>query len=247
MCPPHQMSPLHWAAGEGHMDTMMCLVEKGAKINSKDNFGVSEWDCTTDCGLVWVWVNNINHQWMYSYNAQASVTISHPIPESVWRRVAVVCIVVIGKRQHVIFIRLYHSQLYSKLSNNKYMRQSWVEIEHYSIAYCETYYCFRSAVMQCFRYGRGSYALCKLMNTWHVYTAHMGPTSNGSSALQHFVHGNALEIRNGIMFDFYPGLPHTHFLASQSQHIPQPLLRCYWLFTLHHSHTSSILHVTHPQ
>ena len=45
-------------------------------------------------------------------------------------------IAVIGKLQHVIFIRLYHSLLYSKLSNNEYMWQSWVKIEHYSIAYC---------------------------------------------------------------------------------------------------------------
>ena len=37
----------------------------------------------------------------------------------------------------------------------------------------------------------------------------MNPTLNGSSALQHFKHSNAIEIRNGIMFDFYLGLPHV--------------------------------------
>ena len=37
----------------------------------------------------------------------------------------------------------------------------------------------------------------------------MGPTLNGSSALQRFECGNALEICNGIMFDFYLGLPHV--------------------------------------
>ena len=36
----------------------------------------------------------------------------------------------------------------------------------------------------------------------------MSPALNGSSALEHFEHSNASEIRNGIMFDFYPGLPH---------------------------------------
>ena len=36
----------------------------------------------------------------------------------------------------------------------------------------------------------------------------MSPTLNGSTALQCFERGNAVEIRNGIMFDFYPGLPH---------------------------------------
>ena len=35
----------------------------------------------------------------------------------------------------------------------------------------------------------------------------MSPTLNGSSVLQCFEHSNAIEIRNGIMFDFYPGLP----------------------------------------
>ena len=39
---PHQSSPVNWAADEGHVDTVMCLVEKGAKINSKDEIGVGE-------------------------------------------------------------------------------------------------------------------------------------------------------------------------------------------------------------
>ena len=49
--------------------------------------------------------------------------------------------------------------------------------------------------------------LCKLMNTRHVYTVCMGPTPNGCSVLQHFERSNALKIHNGIMFDFYLGLP----------------------------------------
>ena len=48
----------------------------------------------------------------------------------------------------------------------------------------------------------------KLMNTYHVYTVCMSPTLNGSSALEFFKRSNAIEIRNGIMLDFYPGLPH---------------------------------------
>ena len=35
---------------------------------------------------------------------------------------------------------------------------------------------------------------------------------NGTSMLQRFEHGNMIEIRNGIMFDFYLGLPHTSFI-----------------------------------
>ena len=37
----------------------------------------------------------------------------------------------------------------------------------------------------------------------------MSPTLNRSTALQHFECGNAIEMRNGLMFDFYPGLPHV--------------------------------------
>ena len=36
----------------------------------------------------------------------------------------------------------------------------------------------------------------------------MSPALNGSSTLQRFEHGNAVEKCNRIMFDFYPGLPH---------------------------------------
>ena len=42
------------------------------------------------------------------------------------------------------------------------------------------------------------------MNTCHIYTARMSPALNGSSALQRFERSNAIEIHNGIMFDFYP-------------------------------------------
>ena len=38
----------------------------------------------------------------------------------------------------------------------------------------------------------------------------MSPALNRSSALQHFERSNAIEIRNRIMFDFYPGLPHMY-------------------------------------
>ena len=54
------------------------------------------------------------------------------------------------------------------------------------------------------------YTLGKLINTYHIYTAHMSPALNGSSALERFEHSNAIKIRNGIMFNFYPGLPHIH-------------------------------------
>ena len=52
--------------------------------------------------------------------------------------------------------------------------------------------------------------LGKLMNTYHVYTVRMSSALNGSSVLERFERGNGIEIRNGIMFDFYPGLPHIY-------------------------------------
>ena len=51
----------------------------------------------------------------------------------------------------------------------------------------------------------------------HLYVntcAHMSPAAlNRSSALECFERGNAIEIHNGIMFDFYPGLPHLSTLC----------------------------------
>ena len=57
-----------------------------------------------------------------------------------------------------------------------------------------SHYLFWTAVTQYFRHGWGSYVLCKLMNTWYIYTARMSPTRNGSSTLQCFQCGNAIEI-----------------------------------------------------
>ena len=36
------------------MDTVKSLIEKGADVNCKDNEGVSECNCATDCGSVQV-------------------------------------------------------------------------------------------------------------------------------------------------------------------------------------------------
>ena len=36
----------------------------------------------------------------------------------------------------------------------------------------------------------------------------MSPALNGSSAIRHFEGSDAIEIRDGITFDFYTGLPH---------------------------------------
>ena len=47
-----QTFPLHWAADGGHADTVKFLIEKGADVNFKDEYEVSECNCATDCGSV---------------------------------------------------------------------------------------------------------------------------------------------------------------------------------------------------
>ena len=44
----------------------------------------------------------------------------------------------------------------------------------------------------------------------------MSPALNGSSTLERFERSNTSEIRNAIMFDFYPGLPHMYFLCVET-------------------------------
>ena len=36
----------------------------------------------------------------------------------------------------------------------------------------------------------------------------MSPALNGSSVIRHFEHSDAIEMHDGIIFDFYTGLPH---------------------------------------
>ena len=47
----------------------------------------------------------------------------------------------------------------------------------------------------------------------------MSPALNGSSAMRRFECSNAIEIRDGITFDFYSGLPHVSFSMP-----PDPLV-----------------------
>ena len=66
-----------------------------------------------------------------------------------------------------------------------------------------------------------------------VYLAvHKRPALNEISVLQHFERNNVIEIRIRIMFDFYPGLPHTHLKLDNRRrntqlgppNLKQPLL-----------------------
>ena len=51
--------------------------------------------------------------------------------------------------------------------------------------------------------------LCKRSNYPCAYIAHLSPALNGSSEISRFKRKDAIAIRNGIKFVFYPGLPHT--------------------------------------
>ena len=46
------------------------------------------------------------------------------------------------------------------------------------------------------------------------YEARMSPALNGSSAIRRFERSDAIDIRDGITFDFYTGLPHIQTLLS---------------------------------
>ena len=66
------------------------------------------------------------------------------------------------------------------------------------------------AIALSFHLGRGSYALCGCIRYSCIYIVCISPTLSGSSALQRIKLGDALEIRNGMIFDFYSRLPHIH-------------------------------------
>ena len=47
-----------------------------------------------------------------------------------------------------------------------------------------------------------------------VYMSRMSPALSGSLSLLHIKLGDVLEIRDGIIFNFYPGLPHIRVLKQ---------------------------------
>ena len=52
------------------------------------------------------------------------------------------------------------------------------------------------------------------MNICFVYKAHMSPALSGSLALECVKLGDVLEIRDGMIFKFYLGLPHIYVKES---------------------------------
>ena len=64
----------------------------------------------------------------------------------------------------------------------------------------------------------GSFAL-------QCFAARMSPTVNGSFALQCFKRGKAVKLHNGIMFNFYLGLPHIFLCVHFSLFIKLAKIR----------------------
>ena len=104
------------------------------------------------------------------------------------------------------------------------MWQSHVEFEHYSIALFQPHYCVLNAAAQNFDQGQSSYVLHQLIRHSCTYAAHMSPALKGSYVLQRFERGNAVKIRNDIMFDFYTELTHKIFI-----HLSTTQWLNYWL------------------
>ena len=53
--------------------------------------------------------------------------------------------------------------------------------------------------------------LRRLVSYSCIYEACMSPALNGSSAIRRFERSDAIEIHDGITFDFYTGLPHMYY------------------------------------
>ena len=102
----------------------------------------------------------------------------------------------------------------------------------------QSHYCVRSALAQNFCQGQGSYILCKRGKYSWVYPAHTSPAVNGSSTLERFERSNAIEIRNGIIFNFYPGLPHMHGLDCAC--VTLKVFHSLWLLRLCKQDSSSV-------
>ena len=93
--------------------------------------------------------------------------------------------------------------------------QSRAEIKHYPLGILTTLPCSKrcSAVLP-LRVG-----LIHAMWTYQALMQLMSPALNRSSTLQRFERSNADKIHNGIMFDFYPGLPHIHLYVPRTRNV----------------------------
>ena len=56
--------------------------------------------------------------------------------------------------------------------------------------------------------------MCKCVDSCCIYIAHLTFTLSRSSEIPHFKHRDVIEIRKGIIFVFYPELPHIPALIA---------------------------------
>ena len=107
--------------------------------------------------------------------------------------------------------------------------------------------CVQSAISLNFRWG--SYALRRLIRYSYIYEARMSPALNGNSAIRHFKHSDAIEIRDGIIFDFYMGLSHMYvYIISLSVYTMLTFIPLSLDSTSHKWHTNSSTSLFHqPQ
>ena len=73
------------------------------------------------------------------------------------------------------------------------MWQSHLQIKDYSVMYFDHVATFQAPYHRTFVKGRAS---C-------IYETHMSPTLDGSLMVRHLEHSDAIEIHNGIIFNFY--------------------------------------------
>ena len=86
--------------------------------------------------------------------------------------------------------------------------ESCVEIEYYSVVYFDRITTFKAPYLRTSVKGRGSNARHNCVDSCRIHTARLSPALNGSSEIRRFERSDAIEIRNGIIFNFYTGLPH---------------------------------------
>ena len=90
------------------------------------------------------------------------------------------------------------------------MWQSRVEIEGYSVAYFDRIVAFEAPYRRTSVKGGAHMHFVDSTRYSCIYAARMSPALSGSSAIRHFEGSDAIEIRDGMTFDFYTGLPHIH-------------------------------------
>ena len=57
----------------------------------------------------------------------------------------------------------------------------------------------------------------------YLVSLRMNPILNGSSAIQHFKHGDGIEMHNGIILDLYVALPRMNVQCNLRKNLHNPV------------------------